>query len=275
MASLPQELKRVARIMSSPTNETKEEAYDRVKEEAKQIKSDLVKDLSSSDRSQEKLQDRLYRMIDYAIARYDWYDEQRYRFLRIGLGITAAASALASLLVNISGSVDTTPLYFFALSVFFLLATGVLLIIFYNRGVSKDHPYRKIADIRSWYFVYNQPEKMKEEISKYTVKAIDEVENVKRNLRRFAKRWIEYAKDEDGFLKEDIEQVFILHLIQRYKSQQVKRLSNYLTWGISLSAIIFFVGMLFSIDSSGHQNGPEGGNEPDSTNHIPERAYIE
>lgn len=147
--------------MPTLNGETKEEAYDRLKTEAKQIKSDLVKDLASSDRSEEDVQDRLYRMIEYAVERHDWYDEQRYRFLRIGLGVTAVASALAPLLANLPGSIETKSLIAFALSVFVLLGTGVSLVIIYNRGVSKDHPYRRIADIRSWFFIYNQPKKWK------------------------------------------------------------------------------------------------------------------
>ncbi len=231
--------------MSTLNGETKEEAYDRLKTEAKQIKSDLVEDLASSNLSEEELQDRLYRMIEYAIDRHDWYDKQRYRFLRIGLGVTAVASALASLLASLSGSVDAIPLFAFALSVFVLLGTGITLVVTYNRGVSKDHPYREIADIRSWFFVYNQPEKVEEEISNDKTKAVEQVENVKENIELFTKRWVEYAKEENGFIKEDIEQVFILQTLQRYKYQRVEKLSKYLSYGLTASAVIFFISITF------------------------------
>ena len=225
------------------------------------MKADLVEEAKLSEERTQYVQDRLYRMIDYAIGRHDWYEEQRTRFLQIGLAVTAASAALATLLVRLSGGISWLPLLVLGLSVFSLLLTGVVLIYLYNSGIGQSHPYRKIADIRSWYFKYNVPDTLPDQLSESPETGRRQVENVSENLKRFLDRWLEYTDEPKKFIEEDLEQVFILQLLQRYRSQQIKSLSSTLTWGIGFTSLAFAVGIalvfFFPAEANSH-----GGSNP-------------
>lgn len=116
---------------------------------------------------------------------------------------------------------------------------------------------------------------MEEEISNDKYKAIEQVENVKENVKLFTERWVEYAKEEKGFIKEDIEQVFILQVLQRYKYQQVKKLSKYLTRGLTTSAIIFSIGIGFLLFNLQTKTFSAENNRADSTDQKVERIVNE
>ena len=183
------------------------------------------------------LRERLSSMIEYAIGRHDWYDEQRNRFLQIGLALMAAMAAVAAVFSQTATSIGLTAVLFWLfLSVGFL--TGVVLLVVYNQSVAKDHPYRKIADIRSWYFAYNFPSGLRDTLSSETSRAKKEVEDIITALDCFLDRWLEFAKNPEVLFAEDLEQVFILQILQRYLAQQVKLLSRILFWGVMLTALL-------------------------------------
>jgi len=229
-----------------------EKAIKAIKEKAQQNKAWIIDSVELTPEEQKYFQDRLYQMIQYAVGRYDWYDEQRNRFLQIGLTLLAVASAAAAALTQVRTDFCILAKVCVWLSLLSLFVTGIILLLIYNRDVEKNHPYRKIADIKSWYFVYNIPKKMTDNLSSNIKIAQEQVENVEASMKEFVNRVVTTAKEPRGFIKEDLEQVFILQLLQRYKFQQVKKLSAILTWGILITVIFVVIAIILILIFGGN-----------------------
>jgi hypothetical protein len=191
-----------------------------------------------------KLQDRLYRMIQYAIERHDWYDEQRHRFLQIGVALFAVSATISAVLVAVMKEMEGVTEILAWLSVGSLFLTAFYLIHTYTRGVERDHPYRRVVDIKSWYFKYNFPFGLKDQISRKPAQAKNQVKEVVDSFRVFLNRWFSLLKDNTSFVKEDLEQVFILQLLQRYGSQQVKRMSKGLFFGLLIAGLFLILSIV-------------------------------
>jgi hypothetical protein len=226
------------------TEENLRNQMDEAKKRAQDIEAASVEKIT--DTKDGKVQERLYKMIDYGIRRVDYYEDQRHRFLQLGLGIMATGAGLLAVLARLNitfRAIEDISLWLFALSP---LLTGIVLVYLFNRSIGFSYPYRKIVDIRSWYFTYNFPKGMDDNLNKNQRKAQKQVNDVVDALKTFLDRWISLHKQEKGFLKEDLEQVFILQLLQRYRRQQVELMSKALWYGLFLSIILLLIAVFFN-----------------------------
>lgn len=246
----------IATKQSSPKAETPEvdpaERITQLRAKAQSRKSNLVDQLALGTTKLSTLQDRLYRLIDYAIHRYDWYDELCHRFLNIGIGLATATAGVAAVLVQFAIPASLLAIIFLWSSLASLFFTGLALIWIYNRGLARNYPYRKIADITSWYFIYNFPQRMKIRLSRRTKVAFVQVQLIADALEAFLERWKETVSDDRGFIKEDLEQVFILQLLQRYKNQHVRSMSRFLSVGFIVAGLLLAISAgIYLIDTHG------------------------
>ncbi|RZJ88134.1 MAG: hypothetical protein EOO20_14390 [Chryseobacterium sp.] len=204
------------------------------------------------------LQDRLYKMIDYAIKRHDWYEDQKQKLLQIGLALLSVFAAFTAVVAKLSydGSIEGLPFLLCLAFVGFGLGTGILMLYKYNRTISLDHPYRKVVDIRSWFFKYNFDGKLSHKISGEEVKARSEVKVIIDSFENFSDKWITFAKEKKRFLAEDIEQVFILQILQKYRSEQLKTMSKVLTYGVFIS-VLMLVFAFFAYVGTGRKKTEE------------------
>ena len=221
-----------------------DEAFERAKKEADKFVAEQVATLNGDPPAQAALQDRLYRMIDYGIKRFDWYEEQRFKFLQIALVLVTVTGGLSGFLANVRNSISPLALTLSFGAVGTLLFTGVKLMLAYNELRNITYPYRKIADIRSWYFKYNF-DNLPVALSSEPVQSIKEVQEVATAYQKFVERWSEYAKKPKGFIEEDLQQVFILQLLQNYRRDSLESMHHLLNWGviifISFSFLAVFV----------------------------------
>jgi hypothetical protein len=197
-----------------------------------------VKNAQLAEQDLALVRDRLYRMIDYAVKRQDWYVDQSHRLLQIGLALMASGVAVCALFLKVDGLSFSTFLLSWFLGVC-PFATGLLLTYLYTRQLELDHPYRKVVDITSWYFAYRFPHPLSPSISKEPAEARAQVEEVAGFITDFFARWLSLAKEELGFLREDLEQVAILMVLQRYRYQQVKTMSTWLFRGLLATGAVF------------------------------------
>lgn len=229
--------------MRDKTN--KEEAakyFKEAKKRAQEMKQSLVKETNFYDK--DKISERLYRMILYTIGRHDWYEDRLHRLLNIGVAFVAASVALATFMAKVSSDIAILSMIFGWLATAGVLFTGIGMIYYFNSRIARDHPYRKIVDIRSWYFMYNFPSGLKDSLSRKFHKKRQEIEEIIQAYETFLKRWMEYAPDRDRFIEEDLEQVFILQLLQRYRFQAVKTMSKILYYGILVTVLFVVVAIL-------------------------------
>lgn len=221
--------------MSKRTTVGQEEYIAQQKEQFREIKSKAVDAARFNKDELKSLQDRLYRMITYTVGRHDWYATERDRFLQIGIGLLAASAGIGAVFAQLAEHLTLITNVLVLSTIVSLFATGIGLLYIYNQGVERDHPYRKVADIKSWYFKYNLPSGLEDEISDDPKLARIQVGEIVDNIDNFVQRWTSLVKEKHGFIKEDLEQVFILQLLQRYRAQQLKRMSRSLFYGLILT----------------------------------------
>ena len=243
-------------------NNDLEKEFAEIRKRAQELEKNAISGAKLDPIQEGLIRDRLYRMIEYAISRHDWYDDQRYRFLQIGLALMAAGAALLSAFSALSKTLMISIQAFYCLLAIGIavFGTGLSLVYLYNKGVARDHPYRKIVDISSWYFAYNFPSGLSDHLSSSQDLAKKQVKESFDCLERFFGRWLQLAKENQGFLKEDLEQAFILLLMQRYRYQQVKQMSSTLFLGMVTATLLILLtlGVFFFFDMSDAPNDVNG-----------------
>lgn len=60
-------------------------------------------------------------------------------------------------------------------------------------------------------------------------------------LKNFAEKWQAYAADANGFLREDLQQVFILFVLQAYRQKNLKQMITTIKVGGVLSVVLLVV----------------------------------
>lgn len=215
---------------------------------------DFLKDKTESEK--EDLSNRLKEMIDYASGRHDWHDNIRVNLLNIGIGIIGFSLAIASLAAALDGKFSILSKWFLWTFIITIVLTGICVIYRYNKGVSKNHPYRKIVDIRSWYFIYNFSDKLKDHIKGFTPQKQRAVSKTFISYKKALDRWLEYASEKNAFIKEDFEQVMILQILQSHKRNEGKVMARVIFGGIILSIIpftLFIVSAVFTERAEQHK----------------------
>ena len=176
---------------------------------------------------------RLERMIGYAIDRFDWYEDQRHRYLQIGLSLIGFAAAYSVLVWRINSILTDPTSVLSAIGAVVLISCGLLLVHEYAKLTSPDYTYRAIADIRSWYFKYTLPENLPMVLSKKHDLKVTQVRAVGKALIEAVDSWAKLNASGDwAFVAEDIEQVFILHFLQKTRRDALSKMRNYLHGGV-------------------------------------------
>ncbi len=198
-------------------------------EELKLLRSKLS-EATSSQIQAPAVRDKVFRAIDYAIKRHDWYEDQRSRIFQIILGISTLVLTITGFFLK--DVPHFLPLYCSILGFFLIILLTLSVAVFhYNKELDADRPYRSISDIRFWFFRYNLPSHSS--AGKESRDIRERAEAVVRERRRFFNRIVENF-DPDESLREDFEQLFILQVLQLYKTESLTRLR----WLLSYSLLV-------------------------------------
>lgn len=190
--------------------------------------------------------DRLYKMISYAVGRYDHYANLRHKYLTLGLSIVGVGTTLIGLSTKFFGNINFVSSILGVASFIILLICGLYMVFIFNKYTTADYPYRKIMNIQSWYFKYKLGEDSSLNLSNVYSTAFKQVEYVTNDYLKGLYNWVDKTKSKNYFIKEDLEQVAILHLLQKYGSDCVKKMKNVLMIGLILFTILF--GLAFIIE---------------------------
>jgi elongation factor P hydroxylase len=176
--------------------------------------------------------ERLLKGIDYAIQRHDWYEDQRSKIFQAMVALSSAIFVIAGWLVSgRTAEANLIMLFGFVSIAFLCLIVGVY---YYNSELDTERPYRLVSDIRLWFFKYNiSLDKM------YGFRRVDRITlaaQVLSERKKFFERLVPSLESPNA-IREDLEQLFILQILQNHKSISLKKMR----WALSYIAVAFGV----------------------------------
>jgi hypothetical protein len=207
-----------------------------------------VKDLD--DKGLQALKDRLARMIEYAISRVDYHENQRTTYQTIALAIIAFAAGLVAVLANQFEKIPWFVLLSFFISLGSLIAGGLRILYKYFRETSPNYPYRTVSDIKSWYFKYNLNYSGKLSDSECPEQLAELAKEHGNQFISYMKTWFPHASDLKNTILEDIEQVYILFALQHYKREFAKQMAKILKIHVMVFSIFLLIGLFALVVAS-------------------------
>jgi len=205
----------------------------------KEFASALDQALQESKVDLNLLSRRLHDMIDYAIGRVDYYERYRTTYQTIALGMVSGALVIASFLIKSPSTAMGFRESFYVASSLSLLIGGLSILLKYYKETAPDYPYRKVADIRSWYYIYNVPDR------KTNQSYQERVQEYCDGFKSYIGSWIERASNANSLILEDIEQVYILFQLQGYKREAAKRMSKIALIAAVAASVFLAIGLFY------------------------------
>lgn len=203
-----------------------------------QIGEALLPNMDATRRKE--VSDRLAKMIDYAIKRQDWYEDQRNKTLSLGVALLGLASFLVAGLLNSTIGSMVYFRFFACATLISIVGTAGAIIFEYVSGASEAYTHRDLADIRSWFFAYVVKEPVAQAAIANNHKRVENQETLRAAWRRFVGGWMEYEQDPKGFVTEDLQQVFVLYLFQAMRRRSLRQMISAATTGATI-IIVFLI----------------------------------
>jgi hypothetical protein len=213
-------------------------------DEVQRINKELLSHVDEAERNGSYQLNKIGSAITNAIGRHDWYEQQRQT-------VFTNVVAITGLLLTVLGfSVDNIT--FGSKYICIVLSTAVVLIValfrivyLYDAELDQDRPYRMVSDIRYWFFRYSLPDRGKRA---HEAPAATLVEEVIKEREKYFDRVLANSELPHS-IREDLEQLFILHVLQRYKQQSLQAMRWVLTsliWALAVEAGVFFLTLTMS-----------------------------
>lgn len=195
---------------------------------------------NADDKAHDYFIKKLFAAIDYAVKRHDWYEDQRSRVFQSALTLLSAVLAVIAV-VSKAGTPLSDP--YPLMLVFFAVGTSVALVRMlwlYSVELNADRPYRLVSDIAFWYFRYNLPSSSTALTPEGATAA---ARNVLNERKRFFDRITQHVPLAKS-MREDLEQLFILHVLQRAKSESLSKMQwvlNYFLFFACVQVVLLVV----------------------------------
>jgi hypothetical protein len=210
---------------------------------AQQAEAEVVTDMGGI-KAESYFERKTFAAIDYAIKRHDWFEDQRARMVQ--MQVTLATVVVTVLVAVTRGGIPSDMSHRAAIVVLAIvpLVYVIRALILYISHLDSDPPYRLVSDIRFWFFRYNLPK----ESRAFGLRSDPEklVEDELAARQTFMAR-IKDNLDLKKSLREDLEQLYILQVLQRYKSESLSKLRYMVA---SFVVFILTVGILSIIYSA-------------------------
>jgi uncharacterized membrane protein len=187
---------------------------------------------------------KLNTAIQYAISRHDWYEEQRTKIVNNTLStatvVGAAIAAFGHDFSKLSLSQKST-----VLNIALTTAIAIFVVVLkYQSQLDRDRPYRLVSDIRYWFFRYSLPGPATEIEGRidYFHIATEQLNERKKYFDRLLENF-----ELEKSIREDMEQLYILHVLQRYKSDSLQEMRWIYTYFVLLVALGFTAFIFFNL----------------------------
>ncbi|MCJ7668474.1 MAG: hypothetical protein MUP04_09405 [Anaerolineae bacterium] len=185
--------------------------------------------------------------------RIGYWEERRTLFLQIGLGMLGFALAgLGAVVIlfdkmlvlsNVFVAGFTLLLTFMALTV-----AGLCILWLWNAQNNPSYPFAKVATTWRWQYRYAEPEKSKVQVwvEPPSRSEFDETMRVYlQNLIDYSKKTL--ALDRKGALEQDLGQLFLLIINEKYKIKFVNMLRDRFWTCLNCTLGVFSIALVFSI----------------------------
>ena len=118
------------------------------------------------------------------------------------------------------------PLFrgFAMLSLLAIIATSVRIAYLYGTGAREKYTHRKLANIRSWFFAYVVNDSVIDAAIYDEVNDSGHRKSLENAWAKFLVGWKEYAEKKNGFVVEDLQQVFVLYLFQGMRRRSLRKM---------------------------------------------------
>lgn len=184
-------------------------------------------------------------VLQFVAERVNYTETRRFGYLQIGLAFIAVAGAGGVALLSIPDKISFLMLILQA-STFNIFITGGFLIVLYDRQTNPRYPFvdSDVTKTWKWFYHYMDIKNLKSKI-RYGKQEKDEYnKNYLDSLNRYTKNIIsENAQNE---LKQNIEQLHLFLVLEKFKNDYTRKLQEYLFLGITVTAwVIFIIGLLW------------------------------
>jgi len=173
--------------------------------------------------------------ILYSVGRHDWYESQRQNILRLIFQLASVVFVVFGLIFGLYKDPNSTTLIFVGSAAFASLMFICLGLYIYNMELDGDRPYRLVSDIKIRYFRYNLSNESPEDQKTSRDLAVEEISK----RESFIRRVINLSSVGD-LIREDLEQLYILHVLQRSKQKSLSQL-RYTLFNFTVSLIMLVV----------------------------------
>ncbi len=212
-----------AKLKSNDTIRQSMEAAQQV--ETAKIVDKLVNGIESAEREKTFASYQFQKVqsaISYTINRHDWYETQRSGLITKHLTLSGLVFTAIGLYVGQQKASLPADAKIIIISLGLLILISLLYVIhLYNSELDQDRPYRLVSDIRFWYYRYSLPDKVKSYRERL------DFPNLAKDVLKERKRFFDRAIDESSLettLREDFEQLFILHVLVKHKSESLQKI---------------------------------------------------
>jgi len=207
-------------------------SYDKKREEFDNLFNSI------DEKQAEKKNQEALATMDYVYRRLDYTEQRRFGYLQIGIAILAFSSAVGAIvaaLFNIASSSQITKILLHFLSPFIigLFITGLLMVIWYNSQTNPNYPFIDITKTWKWFYHYMDIKKLKTQIrysaqdrQKYNMEYLDK-------LKMYADKSINKNIKEE--LKQNIEQLYLYLVLEKFKNDFTRQLQRILIRGIIIT----------------------------------------
>lgn len=218
------------------SNQSKTELNKRLKYDFEKQFKEIFNEYEESIPNQ--LENRLYQIIRYTIERHDWYEDQRFRFLQIALSLIGFAGTLTVIALTYSEKIQTLDYIstlLLEIIIFDILIMGIIILILYCSLLSPEYPLVKNIDRTTWYPIHTYKSKFS-----FFQKFNEKQENNWNDINTYIQIWKSISNEKNGFIKDNLKQIFMLHLLKKYKRDNLKSMIKILGIGV----IIFSIALL-------------------------------
>lgn len=179
-----------------------------------------------------KISEQTRSMIPQIDERIHYWESRRTFFLQIALGITAASLAGIIAISNLLNAVLVSKLFgflalylpLFTLCVILIIG-GIRILAIWNEQNNPTYPFTKATRIWRWQYRHSETNPVETDCSKFSSEKVEE------EAYKFANNLADYKirllrSDEKELLDQDISQLYLLLINEKYKIKFVSKLRD-------------------------------------------------